>query len=181
MIFRSGKKIYMASYLVFVITHCHVFIGLSVGKRVNSKIDPVTMWYQDLWRQKVTHYFYEVYNDFVSEFKKFLFGEDTSRLSLEASIFLDKKGIMEKMDNYNIIRIFYSHENSIHLPYYVSNKLFIIEVARQYKFWFHDFYERRKKQFIPLAWKVGEILLRGISKIDEYASYFDQFNLNFAK
>jgi hypothetical protein len=117
----------------------------------------------------------------VFDFKKLLFGEDTSRLSLEASTFLNKKGIMEKMDNYNIIRIFCSHEKPIYLPYYVSDKLFIIEVARKYKFWFHAFYERRKKLFIPLPWRVGEILLRGISKIDEYASYFDQFNLKFAE
>jgi hypothetical protein len=117
--FKSEKKFYMASYLVFSITHCHVFKGLNVGKRVNPKIDPVTMCYQALWRQKVVHCFYEVYNDFVSEFKKLLFGEDTSRISLEASRFLDKKGILEKMDNYNIIRIFCSHENPIYLPYYV--------------------------------------------------------------
>jgi hypothetical protein len=38
-----------------------------------------------------------------------------------------------------------------------------------------------KKQFIPLPWKVGEILLREIPKIDEYASYFNQFNLKFAE
>jgi len=87
--FRSEKKIYRVSYLVFSIMHCHVFKGLSVGKRVKSKVDPVTMWYQALWRQRVIYFFYEVYNDFVSEFKKRLFGEDTSRISLEASNFLD--------------------------------------------------------------------------------------------
>jgi hypothetical protein len=85
------------------------------------------------------------------------------------------------MDDYNIIRIFCSHEKPLFLPYYVPDKLFIIEVARQYKFWFHVFYEKRKKQFIPLPWKVGEILLRGIAKIDEFASYFDQYNLKFAE
>jgi hypothetical protein len=31
-----------------------------------------------------------------------------------------------------------------------------------------------KTQFIPLPWKVGEILLRGIAKIDDFASYFFQ-------
>jgi hypothetical protein len=63
----------------------------------------------------------------------------------------------------------------------VLDKLFVIEVTRQYKLWFHVFYEKRKKQFIPLPWKVGEILLRGIAKIDEYASYFDQYNLKFVE
>jgi hypothetical protein len=42
----------------------------------------------------------------VYEFKKLLFGEDTSRLSSEASTFFNEKGILDKMDNYNIIRIF---------------------------------------------------------------------------
>jgi hypothetical protein len=51
--FKSEKKFYMASYLIFSITYCHVFKGLSIDKRVNCKIDPVTMWYQGLWRQKV--------------------------------------------------------------------------------------------------------------------------------
>ena len=143
--FISEKKFYMASYLIFSIMHCHIFKGLSVRKRVNSKTDPVTMWYHALWRKKVNNCFYEVYNDFVSEFKKLLFREDTSRISLEESSFLDKKGIMEKMDNYNIMRIFSSDEKPIYLPYYVSNKLFIIEVARQHKLWFHSFYERMKK------------------------------------
>jgi hypothetical protein len=59
--------------------------------------------------------------------------------------------------------------------------LFIIEIARQYKFWFHTFFEKRKKQFIPLSWKVGEILLRGISKINEYVACFDHSDLRFAE
>jgi hypothetical protein len=104
--FKSEKKFYMASYLIFVITYCHIFKGLSIGKRVNSKVDPVTMWYEALRRQRVVKHFYEVYNDFVSTFKKLLFGEDTSRLSLEASVFLNTRGVLEKMDDYNIMRIF---------------------------------------------------------------------------
>jgi hypothetical protein len=63
--------------------------------------------------------------------KKCLFGEDNSRLLLEASSFLNTKGVLEKMDNYNIIRIFRSHEKPLFLPYYVSDKLFIIEVVIQ--------------------------------------------------
>jgi hypothetical protein len=49
----------------------------------------------------------------MSELKKNLFGEDTSIFSLEASTFLNTKGVLEKMDNYNIIRIFCSHERPI--------------------------------------------------------------------
>jgi hypothetical protein len=60
-------------------------------------------------------------------------GKDTYKISLEASRFLDKKGILEKMDNY-IMRTFCSHEKPMYTPYYVPNKLFIIEVVRQYKF-----------------------------------------------
>jgi hypothetical protein len=57
--------------------------------------------------------------------------------------------------------------------------LFIIEIVRQYTFWFHIFSKKRKKHFIPLPWKVGEIILRGISKINEYASYFNHYDLIF--
>jgi hypothetical protein len=94
--FKTEKKFYMAYYLIFAITYYHVFKALSIRKRVNSKVDPVTMMYQALWRHKVGHYFYEVYNNFVSKFKKLLFGDDTSRLSLEASTFLNGKGVLEK-------------------------------------------------------------------------------------
>jgi hypothetical protein len=38
-----------------------------------------------------------------------------------------------------------------------------------------------KNSLFLYPWKVGEILLSGISKIDEYASYFNQFNLNFVE
>jgi hypothetical protein len=54
-------------------------------------------------------------------------------------------------------------------------------VAMKYKSWLHLFYEKNKKQFIPLAWKVDEIFLRGTAKIDEYAAQFDQYNMKFAK
>jgi hypothetical protein len=77
---------------------------------VKIKVDLVTMCYQDLWRQRVDHHFYEVYYDFVSKFKKLLFGEDTSHLSLEV---LKGKGVLEKMEDYNIIRVFFSIEKTI--------------------------------------------------------------------
>jgi len=41
------------------------------------------------------------------------------------------------------------------------------------KYKFHAFYDKSKKQFILVSWKVGEIILREIPKIDEYASYFN--------
>jgi hypothetical protein len=60
-------------------------------------------------------------------------------------------------------------------------KLFFIEIARQYKLWFHNLSEKRKNKFIPLPWKVGEILLRGISKTDEYDAYFENSNLKVSE
>jgi hypothetical protein len=36
-------------------------------------------------------FFYEVYNNFVLVFKKVLLGENTSRISNQATIFLEKK------------------------------------------------------------------------------------------
>jgi hypothetical protein len=41
--------------------------------------------------------------------------------------------------------------------------------------------EKRKNQFISLPWKVGEIFLWGISKIDEYVAYFENSDLKFAE
>jgi len=66
-----------------------------------------------------------------------------------------------------------------YLPYYVSDTMFVIEVVRQYILWVHLFYEKRKKQFIPIPWRIGQILLRGISKIDEFVVELDQYNLKF--
>jgi hypothetical protein len=93
--FKIEKKFYMSSYLLFVITYCHTFEGLNLAIRVRVKVDTVTIWYQSLWRHRVGHHFYKVYNNFVSEFKKLVFGEDTSRLSLEASSFLKGKENLE--------------------------------------------------------------------------------------
>jgi hypothetical protein len=114
-----------------------------------------------------------VYNEFESLFKKLIFGENNSRLSLEALNFLDKKGIIENMDNYKILKIYCSRERPLFLPYYIPEKILVIEVARMYKLWFHFFHQKRKEQFIPLAWRIGEILLRGITKIDEFYIHLD--------
>jgi hypothetical protein len=87
----------MSSYLIFSITYCHTFEGLNIARRTKIKVDPVTMWYQYLWKQRVGHHFYEVFSYFVSKFKKLLFGEVTLRLSLEATTFVKGRGVLEKM------------------------------------------------------------------------------------
>jgi hypothetical protein len=64
-----------------------------------------------------------------------LFGEDTLWLSLEATTFLKGRGVLEKMEDYNVIRVFFYYiERPTFLPYYIFDKLFVIEIARQYKF-----------------------------------------------
>jgi hypothetical protein len=45
----------------------------------------------------------------------------------------------------------------------------------------HFFHEKRKKQSIPLPWRIGEILLRGISKIDEFVDQLHQYNFKFTE
>jgi hypothetical protein len=82
----------MASYLIFVIVHCCQFPNLTNSKRVNYEIDPITFWYHALWRHKTHMFFYDVYNDFVSAFKNLLLGENTPRISVEATNFFEKKG-----------------------------------------------------------------------------------------
>jgi hypothetical protein len=101
----------MSSYLVFAITHYCQFPKLSVSKQVNCEFDPVTFWYQALWRHKYSLHFYDMFNEFVSIFKELLFGRDIPRVSSQASKFLDRKGTFEQMENYNAIRISGSKEN----------------------------------------------------------------------
>jgi hypothetical protein len=57
--------------------------------------------------------------------------------------------------------------------FYVPNKIFMVEFYRKYKFSVNFFYQRKKRQFIPFPWKVGEISLKSASKIDEFAAQFD--------
>jgi hypothetical protein len=86
-----------------------------------------------------------------------MFGKNIARFSLEATSFLDQRGKFESNEKYSIIRIYCSQEPPIYLMFYVSDRMFIIEVCRQYKFWANLFSQRNKKQFIQLSWKVGEI------------------------
>jgi hypothetical protein len=171
----------MASYLVFVIAYCCQFPKLSICKWVNYELYLVTFWYQALWRHKDSLNFYEVYNDFLSFFKGLLFGKDTPRISNQENKFLDKKGMLEQMENHNVINIFCSKENPSFLPYHVSDKMFITEVERQYNFWLHLFHEKRKKQFIPLSWKIGDFIFRNINKIDEFVNHFHNVNLKYVE
>jgi hypothetical protein len=132
----------MSSYVVFVILYCFQFPKLTIFKRVNYEIDPVTFWYQAFWRHNTSLYFYEVYKDFILVFKGLFFGKNTPRISDQDNKFLEKKGTIEQMENHSVIRIFCSKENPSFLPYHVSNKLFITEVVRKYNLWLHFFHEK---------------------------------------
>jgi hypothetical protein len=45
----------------------------------------------------------------------------------------------------------------------------------------HVFHEKRKKQFIPLPWKVGDFIFINMNKIDEFASHFHNLNLRYVE
>jgi hypothetical protein len=168
----------MSSYLVFAIVHSCQFPQLSLSKNVNCEFHPVTFWYQALWKHKASHYFYEVFNGFLSIFKVFLLGENVPRISEQATSFLDKKGTLQHLDNYIVIRIFGSTEQPSLLPFHVTNIIFIVEVARQYNYWFHLFQRKKKKtvhSFSP--WKIGEFILKNVNKINDSATHFSISNL----
>jgi hypothetical protein len=93
--YKRDKKLFMASYLVFVIAYCCQFPNLTICRRVNCEVDPVTFWYQALWRHKTSLHFHEVYNDLISIFKGMLFGKNTPKISTHANKFLEKKGTLE--------------------------------------------------------------------------------------
>jgi hypothetical protein len=52
--FKEDNKFYMSSYFIFTIAHCCSFPKLSLSKKINYEFDPVTFWYQDLWRHKAS-------------------------------------------------------------------------------------------------------------------------------
>jgi hypothetical protein len=114
-------------------------------------------------------------------FKVLLLGEDAPNKSNQETRFLDRKGALEKMDNYNVISIFGSKENTALLPCHMTDKMFVTEIARKYNYWLHLFHEKRKKQFIPLPWKVWDFVLRNINKIDKFATHFNNLNLIYAE
>jgi len=122
-----------------------------------------------------------VHNNFVSDFKKLIFGPTTLRISLETTPFLAEKGFFETMEDYSFMRSFSFQGKPFLLPFYVSNKLFVTEVCKQYMYWVHSFNEKRMKQFIPLPYRVGEVFFKNIYHLDEFAGQFDQLVLKEAK
>jgi hypothetical protein len=152
-----------------------------VCNKVNCEFDPVTFWYQTLWRHKASQHFYEVFNDFVSVFKDFLFGKNAPWMFDQVNKFLDRKGTLEIMENCNVIRIFGSKENPSFLMCHISEKMFVVEIARSYNYWLHFFHEKRKNQFIPLPWKVRDFIFRNMNKIDEFVGHFYSLNLKYVE
>lgn len=102
-------------------------------------------------------------------------------MSDQATKFLDRKGTLEKMENYNFIRIFGSKENPSFLPCHISDIMFIVEIARNYTYLLHFFHKKRKKQFIPLPWKCGDFIFRNMIKIDEFMGHFHILNLKYVE
>jgi hypothetical protein len=143
--FKKEKIFYMSSYFVFAIAHCCQFPIMSLSKKFNWEFDPITFWYQDLWKHEASHYFYEVFNGFLFVFKVLLLGEDTPRISGQENRFLDRKGALKHMDDYIVIRIFGSREKPALLPCHIMEIIFVTKVARQYVYWLHLFQEKRKK------------------------------------
>jgi hypothetical protein len=96
---KKTRKFYMTSYLIFAIAYGHVFEDFPREKHVDFKLEPIYAWYSVLYRHKAQYNFYPVHNNFISEFKKLIFGHNTSRLSLEATTFLSGKGFMKLLKN----------------------------------------------------------------------------------
>jgi hypothetical protein len=72
-------------------------------------------------------------------------------LSLEAATFLVEKGIFETLEDFSFIRLYGFQGKPSLLPFYVSDKLFTIEVCKQYKYWAHFFNEKKKKAIHPFT------------------------------
>jgi hypothetical protein len=85
----------MSGYLVFAIIDTHEFQSLHISKQVDIITYLIYTRYPYLWKQRAMHNFYEVYKSFLYVFKRLMFGENTSRLSLEATSFLNQRGEIE--------------------------------------------------------------------------------------
>jgi hypothetical protein len=70
----------------------------------------------------------------MSVFKVLLLGEDAPCISEQATSFLDKKGTLQHLDNYTVIRFFGSTEQPALLPCHITEIIFIAEAARQYSY-----------------------------------------------
>jgi hypothetical protein len=65
----------------------------------------------------------------VSVSKVLLLGEDAPCISEQTTSFLDRKGTLEHLDNYTVIRIFGSTEKPALLPCHIIDRMFVAEVA----------------------------------------------------
>jgi hypothetical protein len=83
-----------------------------------------------------------------------------SRLLLETASFLSEKGVFEELEKISFLRLYGFQGKPFLLPFYISDRIFIIEVCRQYKYWTHFFNEKRKNQFIPTTMEIW----RGVCK-----------------
>jgi len=111
----------MSFYLIFSIAYGHVFEDLQWEKHVDFKLEPVYAWYLVLYRHKTQYNFYPIHNNFISEFKKIIFGQSTSSLSMEETIFLSRKRVYELFEEFTVIRLFGSKEKPFLLPFYTSD------------------------------------------------------------
>jgi len=53
------------------------------------------------------------------------YGKDAPRMSDQATKFLDSKGTLEQMENYNVIMLFGSKENLYFLPCHITDIMFV--------------------------------------------------------
>jgi hypothetical protein len=119
-----------------------------------------------MYRHKAQYIFYSVHKNFISEFKKLMFGHSTSRLSLEVATFLSRKCSYEMSEEFTVIILFGSEERPFLLPLYVLDKLFVGEMCIKYKTWAHFFHDKRKNQFIPIPWKIGKFTVKHITHLN---------------
>jgi hypothetical protein len=96
----------MTSYLVYVISYCHIFDDFPRERNVYFKEELTSVWYLVIWRHKSQYDFHVVQNGFISSFKNLIHGPTASRLSLGASSFLVEKGILEKLEDHSLLRLF---------------------------------------------------------------------------
>jgi hypothetical protein len=175
--FIQTKRFFMTSYLVFSLVYCNTFEGMPPRGNVNFNEDPTQFWYPMLWRHKAPFHFYEIQDSFVREFRCMLTGMEPDKLTEAVVNFLVGKGVYIFEEKFTYIRLFGFEGKPFLLPCFVCDIFFIYELCRQYKVWSTFFDKKRKKQFIPMPFKIVGILVKSSSNLAEMVRYFDSFHM----
>lgn len=138
----------MMSYLVYEIVNNILFQNLPLRKDINMQKNLVQFWYPMLWKHKAPFHIYQVQDSFLGWCRVLLIGKIPSQITKVAKYFMARKGIYHLESEWLYVRLLCFEGSPILLPKFVTNRMLVIKVCRQYLKWSIFFEKKRKRQFI---------------------------------